>query len=75
MLYQRMRNVLNRIFVFVSFIFVRFLVFEVLSILYSTVVNSELRTCEKSGREFCKLDSDANQLTSELTPTEKNLDF
>ena len=39
----------------------RFLVFEIWSILYSTVVNSELETCEKSGRDFCERVSDANQ--------------
>ena len=32
----------------------RFLVCEIWSIFYSTVVNSELGTCEKSGRDFAK---------------------
>ena len=34
---------------------VRFLVFKIWSILYSTVVISELGTCKKSGRDFCKI--------------------
>ena len=41
--------------------FVRLLVFELWSILYSTIVNSEMGTCKKSGRDFCEPDSDANQ--------------
>ena len=60
-LFQKMRNVLIEVFVFMSFFFGLFLVFELWSILYSTVVNSELGTCERSGRDFCEPDSDANQ--------------
>ena len=55
MLSQNMYNVLKRIFEFMS-IFVRFLVCEIWSILYSTVVNNEVVTC----RDFCKRNSDAN---------------
>ena len=37
----------------------RFSVFEIYSILYSTMVNSELETCKKSVGDFCEPDSDA----------------
>ena len=39
-----MRNFLIGLYVFMSFFFVRFLVFELWSIFYSTVVNSALVT-------------------------------
>ena len=39
---QGMHNVMIGVIVFVKFFFVRFLVFELLSILYFTVVNSDL---------------------------------
>ena len=57
---QKMRNALIGVVVCMSF-FVRLLVFELWSILYPTVVNSELGTSEKSGKVFCESDSDANQ--------------
>ena len=46
---------------FFSF-FTRFLLFELLSISYSTVVNSELELHEKSGRDFCEPNSDTNKI-------------
>ena len=51
-----MRNVMIRVIAFVSF-FVRFFVFELLSILYFTVVNSDL---EIAWRGFAKYADDAN---------------
>ena len=60
---QKMRKVLKRILECMSF-FARYFVFEIWSILYSTVVNSELRTYEIFEPEnliLCEPDSDANQ--------------
>ena len=61
MFISKNRNVLIGVFAFMSF-FWQFLVYELWSILYLTVVNSELGTCKKSGRHFCEPDSLANQL-------------
>ena len=43
-----------------EFFLVQFLVFEMWSILYSTVAYSELGNFEKSGKDFCKSDTNAS---------------
>ena len=48
-------NVLIAVFVLLSFFFVRFLVFELWSILYFIVVNSVLELDEKPGRVYCEI--------------------
>ena len=52
----KMHNANDRSYCIPEFFFVRFLVFELWSFLYLTVVNSELGL-----EKFCKYDSDANQ--------------
>ena len=63
----------DRYFFTSVFFFVQVLVFELWLILYLTVVNSALG--EKSGRELCEPDSDANQFRvgSSLLKKIKNL--
>ena len=59
-----MCNILKQIFELIVF-FVLFLVYKIWSIFYS---NSEPVTCKKSGKDFCKPDSDANQWGKDLYP-------